>query len=105
MSTVARPIPTPREPVHYTAEDLLRLPNSINFELVDGQLVERKMGFESSWIGGQLFLLLAAYCNAHRLGWAAPADASFQCFADDPDRVRKPDVSFIRLDRLPGGPP
>ena len=105
MSTMARPIPAPSTPPRFTAEDLLRLPNSINFELVDGQLVERKMGFESSWIGGQLFLLLAAFCNARRLGWVAPADASYQCFPDDPEKVRRPDVSFVRLDRLPGGPP
>jgi Uma2 family endonuclease len=30
-----------------------------------------------------------------------PADASYQCFADDPTKVRKPDVSFIQASRLP----
>lgn len=29
-----------------------------------------------------------------------PADASYQCFADDPTKVRKPDVSFIQASRL-----
>jgi hypothetical protein len=27
--------------------------------------------------------------------------ASYQCFLDDPGKVRKPDASFIRLERLP----
>jgi Uma2 family endonuclease len=34
------------------------------------------------------------------LGWALPSDAGYQCFPDDPNKVRKPDVSFIRADRL-----
>lgn len=29
------------------------------------------------------------------------ADAGDRCFAHDPERVRKPHVSFIRLDRMP----
>jgi Uma2 family endonuclease len=53
----------------------------------------------------QLVILLGAHCKANRLGWIFGADASFQCFLDAPDKVRKPDVSFVRLDRLPGGPP
>ena len=35
-------------------------------------------------------------------GLDLPADASYQCFPDEPARVRKPDVSFIRFGRLPG---
>jgi len=34
------------------------------------------------------------------LGTVWPADNGFQCFADAPDKVRKPDVSFIRRERL-----
>jgi Uma2 family endonuclease len=29
------------------------------------------------------------------------SEGSYQCFADDPRKVRKPDVSFIRRGRLP----
>jgi len=67
---------------------------------VDGELVERNMGWESSWIGGQLYLLLGNYCKAHRLGWVAPGDASYQCFPFPSDKVRRPDVSFISIQRL-----
>jgi hypothetical protein len=46
MSAVTRPIPTPPQPKRYTPEDLLRMPDGVNYELVDGQLVERTMGTE-----------------------------------------------------------
>ncbi len=32
-----------------------------------------------------------------------PADTGYQCFPHDPNRLRKPDVSFIRKEHLPGG--
>jgi Uma2 family endonuclease len=84
----------------YTPADLLSMPDGDMYELVNGQLVERKMGFRSSRIGGRLFHRLWAHCDKNRLGWVLPADAGYQCFPDDPNKVRKPDVSFIRADRL-----
>ena len=85
----------------YTPEDLLTMPDGDRFELVDGELVERNMGWESSRVGGRLLGYLFEFCEPKQLGWLAPADASYQCFPDDPDKVRKPDVSFVRLERLP----
>jgi hypothetical protein len=38
----------------YTPEDLLAMPYSKDYELVDGHLVERHMSLLSSWVGGQL---------------------------------------------------
>ena len=105
MTAVIRPIPTPPQPVRYTPDDLLAMPDAVNYDLVDGQLVERTMGTESSWIGGELYRLLANHVLANRLGWVFPADAGFQCFPSAPEKVRRPDASFVRLDRLPGGPP
>ncbi len=87
----------------YTPEDLLAMPEGKNYELVDGRLVERNMGSESSWIGGKLFLRLSLHCDEHRLGYTWPADNGYQCFAHAPPMVRRPDVSFIRAGRLPGG--
>ena len=83
-----------------TPEQLLEMPDGDNFELVDGRLVERDMGWRSSRIGGRVFRILDVYCEQRGLGWVAPADASYQCFPDDPGMVRKPDVSFIRRERL-----
>lgn len=85
----------------FTPEDLLNLADSEQYELVSGELVERNMGWESSRVGGRLFGLLFAFCESHPIGEPAPADASYQCFPDDPAKVRRPDVSFLRHDRLP----
>ena len=84
----------------YTPEMLLAMPNGDAYELVDGELVARSMGFRSSRIGLKISALLLMYCEQERLGWVLPADAGYQCFPDDPQKVRKPDVSFIRADRL-----
>ena len=83
-----------------TPETLLAMPDGDAYELVDGELVERHMGFRSSRVGGRLFRLLDVHCDREQLGWVLPSDAGYQCFADDPHKVRKPDVSFIRADRL-----
>ena len=86
----------------YTPEDLLAMPDGKAYELVDGRLVERNMGAESSWIGGRLHSRLDWFCEEHHLGWVWPADNGYQCFAHAPKLVRRPDVSFIRAGRLPG---
>lgn len=88
-----------------TPEDLLALPDGVRFELVDGRLVERHMGMESSWIAARIIALLSGFTAGRRLGLLFGADAGYQCFPDDPSRVRKPDVSFIRAGRLPGDRP
>ncbi|MBW3597261.1 MAG: Uma2 family endonuclease [Planctomycetes bacterium] len=89
------------EQITYTAADLLSMPDGDRYELVDGQLVERKMGTESSWVAGEVHRHVGNFVVHHRLGWALPEGASYQCFPDDPERVRKPDVSFIAGARLP----
>ncbi len=43
------------------------------------------------------------YVQEHELGWALPADNGYQCFPHAPSLVRRPDVSFVRYGRLPGG--
>jgi len=85
-----------------TPEDLLAMPDEKSYELVGGQLVERKMGLESSWVGGRLLVRLGRFCEEHALGWVFNADNGYECFAHDPGLVRRPDVSFIRFGRLPG---
>ena len=86
----------------YTPEDLLALPDEKNYELVDGRLVDRNMGTESSEVGGDLYFLLRLFCREHPVGKVWPADNGFQCFPHAPGLVRRPDVSFIRRGRLPG---
>jgi hypothetical protein len=38
----------------YTPEDLLATPDGKRYKLVGGQLVDRNMGLEFSWVGGRL---------------------------------------------------
>jgi Uma2 family endonuclease len=85
----------------YTPEELLALPDEKNYELVDGHLVERNVSTLSSWVAGRLHRYLDEFCDKQQRGWAFPEGTGYQCFPDAPGRVRKPDVSFIRTDRLP----
>jgi Uma2 family endonuclease len=84
----------------YSPEDLLTMPDAKSYELVNGELVERNMGGLSSWVAGQLLEFLSTYVRQQKAGWVLGADGSYQCFGDDRNRVRKPDVSFIRRGRL-----
>jgi len=87
----------------YTPEDLLAMPDGKSYELVGGQLVERKGGVESSWVAGQVCSRLHWFREEHPSGWTLGPDAGYQCFPYDPGRVRKPDVSFVKYGRFPGG--
>lgn len=94
MNAVATRTPT------VTPEDLLARPDEKDYELVDGQLMERPMSSLSSWVGGQLFRRLDDFVMGNALGFVWPDGNGFRCFPDDPGRVRKPDVSFIGRDRF-----
>jgi Uma2 family endonuclease len=87
----------------YTPEDLLAMTDAKIYELDDGRLVRREMSMISSWVGGELFLLLARYVRENALGWVWPSDFGYVCFPDAPRKMRRPDVSSIRAGRLPGG--
>ncbi len=68
------------------------------FEFIDGQLVEKAMGMESSWVGFQVHKRVDEYAAGTRCGVAFGADAGYQCFPHKPAQVRKPDVSLLRCD-------
>src|SRR5579859_1577977 len=95
-------------PTRVTPEDLLSLPDANGYELVDGRLVERQMGMESSKIALRIAFLIALFLEKRKLGDLFGSDTSYQCFPQAPDDVRRADVSFIRSgrfegDRLPKG--
>jgi Uma2 family endonuclease len=92
MSTVAEQT--------YTPEDLLTMDGG-NYELVDGRLVERNMSRLSSWVGGRVFRIVDGFVSERELGWVWPSDMGYVCFPDSPGKVRKPDVTFVRKERLP----
>ncbi len=87
----------------YTPEDLLAMPDGKSYELVGGQLVERNIGAKSSWVAARLISRLEPFCDEHGLGWTFSAENGYQCFPHAPSLVRKPNVSFVRYGRLPGG--
>lgn len=83
-----------------TPDELLRMPEGDRYELVDGQLVEDTVSNESVWIAGALFRLLWDYAEKTRSGYAFTDGLQLRCFADDPDRIRRPDACFIRKERF-----
>jgi Uma2 family endonuclease len=83
-----------------TPEELLAMPDANNFELVDGELVERNMSVLSSWVETRASRLLGNHCDDKSLGAVMSSSLGYQCFQDDPRKVRKPDVSFISADRM-----
>lgn len=99
------PYPPLRPAELITPEQLLAIPDGDHFELVGGKLVEKKTGFQSSWIGSLLMTLLMVHCRKHRLGWVVGNEPGFRCYPHDKDQVRKPDVAFINFARLPAGDP
>lgn len=86
---------------HYTPEDLLALPDYGRFELLDGHLVERKMGAKSSYVATNLLGLVWHFVRSNNLGLIFQSDCGYQIFAEESSRVRFADGSFIRRGKLP----
>jgi Uma2 family endonuclease len=68
------------------------------YELVDGTLVEKVMGFPEALVALELGRLLGNHVEAHDLGVTAGADAALRIL---PGLVRLPDVCFLGWDRFP----
>ncbi len=83
-----------------TPDDLLALPEGDRFELVDGHLVELHVSALSSLVALELGSQLRNHSRMGDLGWIFGPDLGYRFFPDRPSKVRKPDVSFIRRDRL-----
>jgi len=67
---------------------------------VDGRLEVLSVSYLSSFVAGNIYELLKAFVKVGNLGWVAPEGTSLQCFPRHPDRVRKPDTCFHKLERL-----
>lgn len=84
-----------------TPDDLLRMPDGgKGYELVNGELKELNISRESSHVAGRIHYLLVSYSEAGHPGWMFPEGTSYRCFTDDTTRCRRPDTSFIRLERM-----
>jgi Uma2 family endonuclease len=87
----------------YTPEDLLAIDDRPMPELVDGELVEREMGQQADAIAANIGRMVGNFVAEHKSGLCNGAQGSYQIFPDDPKKVRIPDVSFTRRERLPNG--
>lgn len=83
-----------------TAADLLRMgSNGTSYELIGGRLRELKGSIGSSWVAGQILGHLMDHVR--QTGWVFGPGCGYQCFADEPERVLRPDVSYVSLERFP----
>lgn len=84
----------------YTPDDLLRMPDGKRFELVDGQLVEQEMGILEGRVAVLIGGMISAFIESNQLGSAFGSELGYRCFPWEPNKIRKPDASFIAADRL-----
>ncbi len=85
-----------------TEEDWIRISESEDrlWELVDGVLVEKAMGFYESGLAAVLIYFIRHFLEDHDLGIVV-GEAGASRYA--PGLVRIPDVSFVSWKRLPDG--
>jgi Uma2 family endonuclease len=88
-----------------SAAEFALLPDAKGCELVFGQLREKGMGAFSSEIAGWLMFLFYSRFDWRAHGRFFDSECGYQCWPDvDPDRVRKPDLSYVSKRRLPHVP-
>ncbi len=97
MSTALLEAPT-RE--YADVPHMMELEVPKGYEFVDGQLEELEVSYLSSYVAGRICRFLGQYVDLAKVGWVSPEGTSFQCFPDDPDKVRRADTAFHRRGRL-----
>jgi Uma2 family endonuclease len=87
-------------PGRATVKDLIRLMEETDrlYELVDGVLVEKVMGFTEAGLAGIILHWISVFLDEYDLGLVVGADAAMRLM---PGLVRLPDVSFVSWERLP----
>jgi Uma2 family endonuclease len=88
-------------PGRATEDDVIRFAEAANkrlYELIDGTLVEKAMGFPESVIGAFLIRVIGVYADENDLGLLGGADGAFRL---EFGQVRYPDVSFIPWREMP----
>ena len=87
-------------PGYATEQDLVEIADREDrlYELEDGVLVEKPMGWYEAILAALISGELAAYLKSHDLGQVLGADGLLQIL---PGKIRVPDVSFIGWSRFP----
>jgi Uma2 family endonuclease len=83
-----------------TLDDVVRIERQENrlFELVDGVLVEKVMGFTESQLAAAIIAALSNYVDSEDLGVVTGPDGMIQFPAE---LVRMPDVAFVPWEEFP----
>jgi Uma2 family endonuclease len=89
----------------YMPEDLIDPEDGRRFELVDDELVERNVSFESSRIASNVNSFLWSHVRRNRLGEMLESEMGIRLWPEQPSRTRRPDVAFIAQSRVPEGDP
>ena len=100
MSTMVATEPEVMPKTEVTPEELLAMPDGGHYELIDGELKERRVSFLSNLVAAEVTGILRDHCRSQNLGWILAAELGYRCFPWKPRRVRRADVSFIRADRV-----
>jgi len=90
--------------IRYTPEDLLRLEDKGLFELVDGELQEKRMSSIASRTAGLITAELINFIKASGSGDVVYPEQTFQCFSHNPDLIRRPDVALVMAGRVTAVP-
>jgi Uma2 family endonuclease len=93
-----RLVPVPGTATEKHVLDMERRYNRL-FELVDGTLVEKAMGFRESFLAAAIIRILGEFVKRGKRGVVVGADGMMRLSAG---LVRMPDVAFVSWDRLPG---
>lgn len=97
MNALLTPPPVEK---HAPDDPFLLSDNGKGWELVDGDLRELNVSFQSSFTAGEVYFYLRSHVGSRGLGWVSPEGTSYRCFPDDPRLVRRADTSFHALERL-----
>ena len=91
----------------YADEDPLdpidrRLNDDNALEYVDGQFIEKNVSEQSSFVGTMSASRLNVAADFGRLARVYGSDLSYRVWPDEPRRIRRPDCTVIRVERLAG---
>jgi Uma2 family endonuclease len=95
MSTIVESPQAATPPAVITPAALLAMPDGVKYELVNGRLVERNVSNLSSFVALELGSRLRDHARQNNLGHVFGPDMGFRCFSGKPNKVRRPDVSFL----------
>lgn len=88
-------------PTLYTVEEFLQLDEHQLYELVEGRLEELHVSNLSSAVAIKVGYYLEDHNIKAKLGTIFSSESYYRCFPKNARNARKPDVSFIRKERLP----